>query len=461
MATAQETRSMELEGSLKAFKFPEILQFLGRGQMTGILSLRRDSEEVRVSFREGHIMGASSSARTVRIGEMLLYAGKIGRQALDEALEAQEAAGGGNRYLGDLLIQRGLVSAEDLRSFIELQIKEEVWDLFNWEDGSFRFEQSKVRRGGAIEIKLDVEPLLLEGSRRLDEWQAIRSNIGGGGEVFRVNPDLAGPPDMDMDFNTWKILSLVNGRLTVDSIVRLSTFGKFDTYYALDSLLRAGVIASVPEAYDAEGVAARRRRSPGASAPGARGDGSAAGEARSVPSLLGLFGRRRGGPPIENGPAADPEVTVRPSAPSTAELETDVAVGCAAVNLFFATLRETPSYAAEGDHADWFSQAWRELEQRYPRADLIRVKGHHLDASRYDRYARLEGSVTDALRGCHEDCMEALRAMWRVLLGRARERMDAAAADRIADQCLQGFMQLRPTISAPDFSLVRWTRERR
>jgi hypothetical protein len=453
---------MELEGSLKAFKFPEILQFLGRGQMTGILSLRRDSEEVRVSFHEGQIMGASSSARTVRIGEMLLYAGKISRQALDEALEAQEAAGGSNRFLGDLLIQRGLVTPEALRSFIELQIKEEVWDLFNWEEGSFRFEQSKVRRGGAIEIKLDVEPMLLEGSRRLDEWQAIRSNIGGGREVFRVNPDLTGPPEMDMDFNTWKILSLVNGRLTVDSIVRLSTFGKFDTYYALDTLLRGGVIALVPDAYDSDPTLGRRRRpGGGAGAGSAKGDPASPAEGRSVPSLLGLFGRRRGPTPAENGPAADSEPVIRAPLASGVTPETDVAMGCAAVNLFFETLRENPSYAAEGDHADWFSETWRELEQRYPRADLIRVKGHHLDASRYDRYARLEGSLTDALRGCHEDCMEALRDLWRILLSRARERMDAAAADRIADQCLQGFMQMRPAISAPEFSLSRWKRERR
>lgn len=466
MATAQETKSMELEGSLKAFKFPEILQFLGRGQMTGILSLRRDEEEVRVSFRDGHITGASSTARTVRIGEMLLYAGRISRQALDEALEAQESGGGSPRFLGDILIQRGLANEDDLRSFIELQVKEEVWDLFNWEEGSFRFEQSKVRKAGAIEVKLDVEPLLLEGSRRLDEWQIIKSNIGGGREVFRVNPELSGPPEADLDINTWQVLSLVNGRLSVDSIVRLSNFGKFDTYFALDSLLRAGIIVSVQDAYDAKretGMFRRPKGAPGATGNNTGGEARAnrsGPEARNVPSILGLFGRRR------NSQSGEPEVATGEAVSSGkgqggVSYDTDVALVCAVVNSFVDALAGSSSFAAEGDPSDWIYQIWRGLEQRYPRADLLRMEGQHLSAARYDRYARLEGGVTDALRGCHEDCLEALRGLWSALLERARERMDATSADRLADQSLQSLMQARPAIAAPEFSLTRWTRQRR
>lgn len=455
---------MELEGSLRAFKFPEILQFLGRGQMTGILSLRREGEEVRISFRDGQITGASSSVRTVRIGDMLLYAGRITRQALDEALEAQESAGGSPRFLGDILIQRGLVTEDDLRNFIELQVKEEVWDLFNWEDGSFRFEQSAVRKAGAIEVKLDVEPMLLEGSRRLDEWQIIRSNIGGGNEVFRVNPDLTGPPDVDLDINTWQVLSLVNGRLSVDSIVRLSNFGKFDTYFALDSLLRAGVIVSVNDPYDIQrdtgairAASAAPSSNAGAAESNSRNSQNAS-EGRAVPSILSLFGRRRnaqsGEPEMANGGAVSTKAAGQ-------HFETDVAMTCAVVNSLIDALAGSSAFTSEGDFADWLIQTWRATEQRYPRADLLRLEGRHVSASRYDRYARLEGAVNDAIRGCHEDCLEALRGLWSALIEKARDRMDASAVDKMADQCLQSFMQARPEIVAPEFSLTRWTRQRR
>lgn len=457
---------MELEGSLKAFKFPEILQFLGRGQMTGILSLRRASEEVRISFRDGQITGAASSVRTVRIGDMLLYAGRISRQALDEALEAQESGGGSPRFLGDILIQRGLVSEQDLRSFIELQVKEEVWDLFNWEEGSFRFEQSSVRKAGAIEVKLDVEPMLLEGSRRLDEWQIIRSNIGGGREVFRVNPDLAGPPEVDLDINTWQVLSLINGRLSVDSIVRLSNFGKFDTYFALDSLLRAGVIVSVNEPYDTKrDTGTFRVPKPSNSTNASRSAANSQNaqhstEGRSVPSILSLFGRRR------NSQSGEPEManggdSAASKAAAGQNFETDVAMTCAVVNSLIDALGAASGFSTDGDPGDWLFHTWRAMEQRYPRADLLRMEGRHLSAARYDRYARLEGGVTDAIRGCHEDCLEALRGVWSSLLEQARERLDGSAVDRMADQCLQAYMQVRPAIVAPEFSLSRWTRQRR
>jgi hypothetical protein len=140
---------------------------------------------------------------------------------------------------------------------------------------------------------------------------------------------------------------------------------------------------------------------------------------------------------------------------------TDVAMTCAVVNSLVDALMTLPAFAVEADSSEWLNHMWRAMEQRYPRADLLRLERRHLSAARYDRYANLEGSVNDSIRGCHEDCLEALRGLWNALLERAYERMEASAADRIADQCLQSFMQARPAIVAPEFSLTRWIRQRR
>lgn len=450
-------KPMELEGSLKAFKFPEILQFLAMGRMTGVLSLSEGPRQVQLVVNEGKIRGSASKDRYLRLGQMLVYAGKISRKSLDEALEAQESGEPG-KLLGEILVQKQVVTPEELRGVVRLQVEEEIWDLFMWESGNFRFEQGPVGRTGELDLSLDVEPLLLEGSRRLDEWQTILSNIDNPDGIYQVNPELAGAPDMTLDANTWRILSLVDGKLSVDAITRLSNLGKFETYASLDHLLRSELI--VPACGPAEGeleppagfrLAAVNpapfppSRKEAASSESAEGEGT-------LGMLTGLFGRKKNSTQTTRS-SADAGASA-PAEPA-GDYFTDVGLVCAALNhLLDCVSGETP-HPSGSQAPDMMKSVWAEARQRCPKADLIKCKAGRLSPEAFEEYVRSEGGLSKALAGAHDESLEALGLVWKSIL----DRVGGRDSEQVIERALRPYVNAAARVQAPDFSLARWRRE--
>jgi hypothetical protein len=84
---------MALEGTIRDFGLPDIFQLIGLQRKTGLLTLvnERDDESVTVTFENGMVVMADSSARRLedRLGNVLVKQGKITRERLDEALGVQ------------------------------------------------------------------------------------------------------------------------------------------------------------------------------------------------------------------------------------------------------------------------------------------------------------------------------------------------------------------------------------
>lgn len=456
MASANDVKQMELEGSLKAFKFPEILQFLTMGRMSGVLSVERDRHKVDLTFAEGKITGAVSDTRHLRLGQMLVYAGKLNRAKLDEALDAQQIGARGRR-LGEILVDRKILSAEELHGFVRLQVEEEVWDLFRWEDGNFHFEQAPAAKPGAISIALDVEPLLLEGARRLDEWQSICANIDNSREVFRVNPEFQFNPELKLEPKSWRVLSLVNGRLSVEGLVRLSTIGRFETYWALDSLLRDEVIASVEEG---DGAPHKNGTSPSGVAPVKAVEtlvSDAENKARdgdAKPSLFGLFSRRK---PDEGATTEDDEFDIGSFAgPSAKPYFTDVGLVSSAINNLVEVLAGLPGFNDESENGDWLGTAWNEFEECNPRADLVTYRGGRFRWNRFDAAVKAEGGLAHSIEGTRDDSLNALRLVLDHLRDRAADRLGKDKAAAICKKVLDPYNGCDVTTAHPEFTFRRW-----
>lgn len=454
---------MELEGSLAAFKFSEILQFLSMGRMTGVLSVTQDDRRVQLSFKEGKIIGASSTEDTMQLGQMLVDAGYLTRKALDEALDSEDHTFE-KKALGEILVTRGMIDADQLRSIIQLQIEEEMWELFSWDSGNFIFEQGAVKDPAPGAVTLAVEPLLLEGSRRMDAWDTIRSRIDKPDEVYGVNPELAGSPESPLEANTWRVLAMINGRLPIDAIVRLSNLGKFQTYVSLDDLLRAGMIVSTgnelgtteeSRSDEPAGAAPQNSERP---RPAQSAQPAPHAEAEGKPLLKRFFGRKKSGAPAQETPGFNDQTGDGAEADAAQQsFSTDIALACATLNRLVSYLKAEPKFTAE-DPPDALARMWWEAEQRYPKADLLHLRNGSLEAGDYDRYAELEGSVSQALLGCHDDTLEALRLLRNKLKQKARDRLGEKNADQISERTTKQYSGATATISSPDFS-SRWWRD--
>src|SRR5579862_1626120 len=84
---------MALEGTIKDFGLPDIFQLIGLQRKTGVLTLKSDKESVTITFENGMVVMADSSAKRLedRLGYVLVKQGKLTKEKLEEALQTQKA----------------------------------------------------------------------------------------------------------------------------------------------------------------------------------------------------------------------------------------------------------------------------------------------------------------------------------------------------------------------------------
>jgi hypothetical protein len=134
---------MALSGTLKDFGIADILQLIGHQQKTGSLLLKSGRDEVEVSFRDGNVVFAAEKNRksTSFLGTMLVNADLITQAQLDEALQQQQRS---LKRLGDVLVERGAISQQQLAQMARLQTTETLYKLFRWKNGTYEFSQREI-----------------------------------------------------------------------------------------------------------------------------------------------------------------------------------------------------------------------------------------------------------------------------------------------------------------------------
>jgi hypothetical protein len=127
-----------------------VLQLLSLGQKTGCLALTDRANFGYIFFEQGRICYSSIVNRRDRLGVLLVKNGLISQAVLDSALESQRTAGGDSgRRLGEILVESGAISRQQLEEYIRVQIEEAVYFLFTWTQGSFYFEADQRPRRSA------------------------------------------------------------------------------------------------------------------------------------------------------------------------------------------------------------------------------------------------------------------------------------------------------------------------
>lgn len=410
---------MELEGRLNpALSLPEVLQFLGMGKMTGVLTVSQGAYSATLTLRQGKLINSSSVGRPRRLGQMLVSRGLVERADVEDAAAQQRAGGPGSTPLGQILVQRGKISVEQLRQSIRLQLEEEIWELFNLVEGQFKFEHGDEKAMGDALVELDVEHLIIEGTRRLDEWARIVKNIPQTeAAIPSVSLDLAHGIDRDslgMSDAEWRVLSLVNGYYDAGSLVLRSGVGKFETFRILNSFLASGLIV-ISATSDAP--VAGERPPPGLEAPD---DGEAS--SPRMPATGNSDARDNHG----HGDGDGGEAYSSPAA-----------FAAALANGLLDRLMAEPDFATGGEQR-LAEQHWRGALMTLPKADLVRARGNRLDAARLDKFVKLAG-LEGGLRQIHDDTVEAVMRYAKGLVHLASARLGQRETQALVPAFMEGF----------------------
>ncbi|MBI3071740.1 MAG: DUF4388 domain-containing protein [Deltaproteobacteria bacterium] len=236
---------MALQGTLKDFGIAEILQLIGHQSKSGVLHLREEGKEVDIAFSEGNVVGAEAPHRKgpELLGERLVRANLLAQADLDAALDLQKRT---LRRLGDILLERNYVTREDLARVVQLQLVETIYSVFAWKAGTYQFiAADKVEYDNRFVAPLNVEGVLMEGFRQVDEWPLIRKKIPSDEVTFERGKKV--PPaadDDDFGANDRALFAFAStpGR-TARDVVQMSLVGDFEGMRTLQRLVDGGYLA--------------------------------------------------------------------------------------------------------------------------------------------------------------------------------------------------------------------------
>ncbi|HVV87460.1 MAG TPA: DUF4388 domain-containing protein, partial [Kofleriaceae bacterium] len=228
-----------LTGDLRVIPLAEVLQLLDQQEQTGLLTVTRGAAEVGLHFRRGRIDQALAVglADDLLLGRFLVDAEVLTAADLEAAIDALPP---GTTLVGTQLVRAGTITAHDLSTALGRQSRELVYEALRWRTGRFRFAAGAQPPSPVVEarLELDVQAVLMEGYRRVDEWHLIEREIDDFELVFLRNEDAVAQMGRGrLTREELAVLELVNGKNSIKDIVRKSRMGSFEVSKMLYRLL--------------------------------------------------------------------------------------------------------------------------------------------------------------------------------------------------------------------------------
>lgn len=221
---------MTLEGSLEAFSLPDIFQLLSFTKKTGALHITGPAAKGIVYFATGSVTGAASDVSRQALGRRLVGAGLLDDAQLAAALETVSDEVG----LGKAVHDAGSVDDGVLHEQVVEQATDAVFDLLRWSRGDFAFLADELNPDD-LGVSLNVEEVIAEGRRRLEEWETLTRAVPAPDAVVGVV--LVPHEDTSVTPEEWSLLALADGHRTVADLVRLTGRGEFVTVRTLAALV--------------------------------------------------------------------------------------------------------------------------------------------------------------------------------------------------------------------------------
>jgi len=232
-----------LAGDISVISIAEVLQLLDLQRQSGVLSIFTRHSEITLYVKQGRLDFAASRGLRVefRIGRYLVEDGAITRDELQNVLDHRA---GSKRLLGELLIQLGMVTEEQVKRALIRQTTELVYEVVRWNKGRFAFTVG-AETTAATKAALSIETggLVMEGFRRVDEWRLIEGSFDFDEVLYH---DTVAIERMGDDANLTRqeraVLNAIDGERTIREIVDLTGGSSFELCKILYQFLNSRLV---------------------------------------------------------------------------------------------------------------------------------------------------------------------------------------------------------------------------
>lgn len=261
---------MALKGNLRDFTTAQLLNLINLARKSGQLIIDGNRHAV-VSFQAGKLVYAETDMEAGNLSHILYRAGKLTQQQAN--LINERLQGKNDRQLGHRLIQSKLITQTDIIQSIRNHILNVVYKLFLWPEGEFRFEATDHPSSDRITIPIDLDHVIVEGSRRLEETERLNKQLPDLDATLRFIEDPNNRlRNMNLTADEWRIISHISPKLSIKEIASASKLTDFQVRRTVHGLIEAGVVKIGPkEQVEAEPKSAWSRQRQGPSVSERRG----------------------------------------------------------------------------------------------------------------------------------------------------------------------------------------------
>lgn len=271
---------MALKGNLRNFSTTQLLNLINLAKKTGTLTIHEGvptgemdalgeekyapgDDRARVAFRGGKLIHAAMGVQDGNLASVLHKAGKLNdRQA---TVIRERAKNTNDKALALLLIQANYVTQADIVKSIQQHTLDIVYDLLGWSDGPFTFEDNTLPSDDRITVPIDLENVIIEGSRRMRELEKLSEELPNLDFALKFPED---PGDkfkgIHLSVEEWRVVSFVNPKNSIRQIAKANSMTDMEIRRIVYGLLQAGLVELVKppgmEEKAREAMGARKRK---------------------------------------------------------------------------------------------------------------------------------------------------------------------------------------------------------
>ena len=238
---------MALLGTLKGFGVTEIFQLISQQMKTGTLILASPKASISLVFDDGTIQGIKSDQWEIDPrADLLLKGGFIYEKDFRTAFEHEKK---NSHKWFDILINQGKLKKTFLERATNVVIKTILLDIFQWKEGSYKFEDWEVDAEDVLPCHVPTEGVILDTLRVIDEWPIIKQKI----PPVDYSPVTIMPLTEDivkkyhLGAIEMHIFDLIDEKSTVQNIIRQSLEPPFEALSALVRLIDCGLVEVFPQ----------------------------------------------------------------------------------------------------------------------------------------------------------------------------------------------------------------------
>ncbi len=252
---------MPLQGNLRNFSTTQLLNLINLAGKTGTLTIfegiptgEKDAmqeekmapgaERAKVAFKAGKLIFAAMQGQD---GNLVSVLNKAGKLTDDQARIIRERAKNtSDKALAMLLINANYVSQNDVINSVQQHTLDVVYNLMSWNKEPFRFEDGTLPGSDRIMVPIDLENVIIEGSRRLREVDELVKHL--------PNLDMAlkfpeNPKEkfqgINLSVEEWRVVSFINPKNTIRQIAKANNMSELEIRRIVYGLEQAGLVEMV------------------------------------------------------------------------------------------------------------------------------------------------------------------------------------------------------------------------